>query len=117
MTSSKNKFRLEYADNPDLKSALGGLSSGDDCSIELKLQVVSNDDTGLEGNIEEITYDTPGDSKDGGSDTVEPSAEEPVLAVILKRSDTSKKSDKSKSKSKSDPETKADAASTDEEVD
>lgn len=95
MATSKNRLRFDYKDLPDLQAALGGLVPGDRCKIELDLMVVSNDDGGLEGDIEGVEYDIPSeDGDDTETGSAEPSAEEPVMAVIARRKEASKKSAK-----------------------
>jgi len=91
MKTSKNRLTLDFKDLPDLKAALGGLAPGDRCRVSFDLMVVSNDDEQIESDIEEIEYDIPGDDGESEKGEVETSSDEPVMAVIAKRSDSSKK--------------------------
>jgi hypothetical protein len=91
MKTSRNRLMLDYKDLPDLKSALGGLSPGDRCSVTFELMVVENSDDSLEGDIEKVEYEVDGAAEDEESGEVETSSEDPVMAAVVKRSDAKKK--------------------------
>ena len=93
MKTSKNRLTLDYADLPDLKAALGGLSPGDRCTVEFELMVTANDDGSITGDIEGVSYDcSEEDSKKADTEgSAEPTTEEPVMAVISKRNTSGKK--------------------------
>jgi hypothetical protein len=93
MKTSKNRLTLDYADLPDLKAALGGLSPGDRCTVEFELMVTANDDGSITGDIEGVCYDCEEeDSKEADSEgSAEPTTEEPVMVVISKRNTSGKK--------------------------
>jgi len=95
MKNAKNRLLLDYKDLPDLKAGLGGLAAGDTFDVTFKLTVVDNAEDHVESNIDEVEYSVP-NSDSGEADTgeTEPSSDEPVMAVVVKRNakDAKKKS-------------------------
>jgi hypothetical protein len=100
----KNKLALEFADNPELKAALGGKEPGDRIELTFEVMVVSTDDERFEADIESVTVDGETDeSADADADT-------PVMALIIGKPKTGKTS-KSGKKSEDDAEDAEDTES------
>lgn len=85
----KNKLALDFRDNPDLKSLLGGKQPGDRLTLEFEVMVTSVDEETFEAEIESITPDSDGED----AETVDVDTESPVSATLIKPPRTSKKTD------------------------
>lgn len=73
-----NEVRLDYANNDDLRSLLGGLQVGESAKITgLEILVSRNDDNGMVGSIEGIEVET-----EDGEITTEPDVDSAVDIVI-----------------------------------
>ena len=71
----KNKFNLDFKDNPDLAKAFAEVRPGDKVSLEIELQVDSIDENGMVGSIESITAE--------GEDEVETSPANPIAMTVM----------------------------------
>ncbi len=81
-----NKILLDFKDNPDLRAALSTKKPGDKFKIEIRVQVVSLTDDGLEGNIESVAPEgyvaPPGDVTQTNQKEIEVSPTEPVMVMM-----------------------------------
>jgi len=82
----KNGFELDYANNPDLRSLFDSKAVGDECKLEVTIQINEKDENMVKGTIKEIVseeYGGPdGDEGSDGKKTVEADAKEPVLMIM-----------------------------------
>jgi hypothetical protein len=85
MDSKTNTLRLDFRDNPELKTLLGGLAPGDRVTLELELMAKSVDDESFEAVVEGIAVEgeeSEDESAEPVSGSVEPTADEPVMVVM-----------------------------------
>lgn len=104
MDSKTNTIRLDFRDNPDLKTLLGGYGPGDKVVLELEVSVKSNDEQTFEASVDSIDAescdeeaseeegtDSESESEDSGEtesgDTaVKPKTKTPVMIVMMAKS-------------------------------
>lgn len=75
---SKNSFRIDFADNPELKEYFQRKSSGDTCRLEIEVQVNEVTQDGIEATIEEIVLPDDADQK-----KVKASTEKPIAMIVM----------------------------------
>lgn len=85
----KDQITLNYADNDELKAALGGKEPGDKCRITLDVLVSANSDEAFDASIEGVELeDSYEEDEDTDTESEEPASEEdedPVMGVMAKK--------------------------------
>ena len=84
-------LKISYAQNPDLKEVFQRWEVGKSYKLEIDFQLMSKDDQGAEGSINEVGVN---DGADGKPTEIEPDSNEPVMIVLMaQKHGKSKKSD------------------------
>ena len=73
-------LKINYAQNPDLKDIFSRWEVGKSYTLEIDFQLMSMDDQGAEGSINEVGVD---DGAAGKPSEVEPDSKEPVMIVLM----------------------------------
>lgn len=75
---SRNKFNLDYADNPDLKEYFQRKKVGDKCRVEVEIQLEEISPDGAVATIEEIVL-----PDDADKPNVKPNHETPIAVIVM----------------------------------
>lgn len=81
-------LKINYAKNPDLKEIFSRWEVGKSYKLEIDFQLMTMDDQGAEGSINEVGVD---DGADGKPSEVDPDSTEPVMIVVMAQKDGGKK--------------------------
>lgn len=87
---SKNRLRLDYAENPELQALLGAKAPGESGALLLAFTVLSNDENGIV-----VTTDRLREAPEGMADAepeadeqiAEPDESEPIMAAMIGRAE------------------------------
>lgn len=82
-------LKINYAKNPDLKEIFSRWEVGKSYKLEIDFQLMTMDDQGAEGSINEVGVD---DGANGEPSEATPDSTEPVMIVVMAQKDGGKKS-------------------------
>jgi len=82
MVNMKNMLKLDYAENPELKSIFDGWEVGKSYTLEVTFQLNDKTDQGATATVEKVVDGSAGETSKAEDTEVEPDMTHPVMMVM-----------------------------------